>query len=381
MDAERRGARQRADFAQYARTLYRIAGLGAGVLLSACGSEAPTLQEQPAVMTAEIVSPLQQSWPETIAASGEVTAWQEAIIGAEVAGVRIDEVLVDVGDQVRKNQLLARHSEEALSAELARLDAGLAEAEANLAKAQAEAARAVALQAADAMSAQAAQMYETQARVAEAQRASMRAQREAQALRLRHARVVAPDDGVISARSATVGAVSMVGAELFRLVRRGRLEWRAEVPGEALARLQPGATVELRTHAGNSVQGTLRTLAPTLDPRTRNALAYVDLPADKSLAAGMYLAGQFRLAASEALTMPEMAVVLRDGNSYLMRVDGERRVRQIKVRTGRRRDGAIEILDGITPGDRFVRSGGAFLADGDLVDIASDQPAAERQAP
>ena len=60
-----------------------------------------------------------------------------------------------------------------------------------------------------------------------------------QQLRLRQTRVLAPDNGVISARSATVGAVLPAGQELFRLIRQGRLEWRAEVAAADLARLKP----------------------------------------------------------------------------------------------------------------------------------------------
>lgn len=352
----------------------------AGLLAAACavalvagcgGSATEELPPQP-VLTVELVSPQRASWPDELAASGEVTAWQEAVIGAEVAGVRLAEVLVNVGDQVKKGQLLARYSEDSLRADLARLDALVAEAEANVERAKADAARGDRLEALEAISGQNAQLYRSQARVAEAQLASARAQRKAQALKLRYARVEAPDDGVISARSATVGSVGMMGAELFRLVRRNRLEWRAEVTASAMQRLQPGMAVALSGLDGRKVSGTLRQLSPTVDSSTRNGVAYVDLPADSGLSAGMYLAGRFSLPPREALSLPETAIVQRDGNQYLMQVDANNRVHLHKVATGRRQAEAIELQGAIDPAARYVKSGGAFLAEGDLVQVVAD---------
>ena len=276
-------------------TLY-AAGLTvcfAVALLSACGGQNAEPPAPRPVLTVELVSPARASWPEFIVASGEVAPWQEASIGAEVTGVRLDKVLVNVGDVVAEGQLLAQFNEDTLRADLARLDAAIAEATANLERARADASRADRLEITGALPQQTIQSYRTQVQVAEAQLGSARAQRDAQSLRLRYARVVAPDDGVISSRSATVGAVSTMGEELFRLVRRNRLEWRAEVPAELLARLQPGITAIVQTHDGAEVTGTLRQRSPTVDPGTRNGIAYVDLPGDSGLAGGMYVSGRF----------------------------------------------------------------------------------------
>lgn len=348
----------------------------AAVLVSSCGSETTEAPAPTPALTVELVSPTHQNWSDVLVASGEVAAWQEAIIGAEVAGIRLENVLVNVGDVVRKGQLLAHFNEDTLRAELAQLEANAAAAAANFEKARADAARADTLEKTNAISEQLILGYRTQAQAAEAQFASARAQRDAQALKLRYARVVAPDDGVISSRSATVGTVSMMGTELFRLVRRNRLEWRAEVPAESLSQLKPRTSATLQTLDGKSVTGTLRQLAPTVDTRTRSGLAYVDLPAGSGLAAGMYVTGSFVLAERDVLTVPESAVVMRDGNHYLMQVDAKNRVLAVKVATGQRRDNAIEIPGGISQADRFVKSGGAFLGTGDLVQVTAAAKAA-----
>lgn len=352
------------------RVGFCVLALGLSVtLLAACGAKREEAVSTRPVVSVELATPVTAQWPDVLEVSGEIAPWQEAIIGTELSGVRLDQVLADIGDHVSKGQLLARYNEDALRAELANLDALVSQAQANLEKAQMDATRGDQLEASNAIAKQAALAYHTQASVAEAQLASAKAQRVLQAVRLRNARVVAPDDGVISSRTATVGAVGVAGVELFRLVRQGRLEWRAEVPARDMARLAPDVGVEVQVPGGAAVSGKLRMLSPTVDAKTRNGTAYIALPRHSGLAAGMYVSGRFTMATRKALTVPESAIVLRDGNSYVMQVDAQNHIHQMKVVSGRRDDAAIEILSGIEPGARIVKSGGAFLSEGDLVGI------------
>jgi RND family efflux transporter MFP subunit len=348
----------------------QIVGL-ASIVLCACSDKAdPDLAPKP-VLTVELVSLMREAWPDILVANGEIAPWQEASIGTELTGIRLEEVLVNVGDVVKKGQLLARYSEDALRIELSQLDASVAEATARLERARADLSRADRLETTSAMSQQTIQGYRTDAKAAEAQLASAQSLRDAAALKLSHARVVSPDDGVISVRTATVGAVNSVGTELFRLVRQNRLEWRAEVPAESLRRLQPGARAEVVTLDGEKVSGTLRQVSPKADPATRNGIAYVDLPVDSDLLAGMYVGGRFTLAERDALVVPESSIVIRDGNNYLMQVDAHNQVHEIKVATGRRHSEMLEVVGEIDPSARFVKSGGAFISDGDVVQIAT----------
>jgi RND family efflux transporter MFP subunit len=323
------------------------------------------------VLTVEVVSPTVEMWPDVLVASGEVVPWQEASIGAEVGGVRLDEVLVNVGDAVKKGQLLAHYNEDSLRAVLAQLEAAVLECEANAANAEADAQRADKLGESDAISQQAMVTLRTQAKVAEARLAAAKANRDEQLLRLSYARVVSPDDGVISSRSATVGSVGTIGVELFRLVRQNRLEWHAEIPAESFPKLKPGLAATLKADSGLVVNGVLRQLSPTVDTNTRNGLAYVDLPPGSGLAAGMYLSGELVLPTRRAVAIVESALVLRDGNQYLIQVDAQNRAHEIKVKTARRQHDAIEILGTIDPAAHFVKSGGVFVANGDLVELAA----------
>jgi RND family efflux transporter MFP subunit len=324
-----------------------------------------------------LTTPQPADWPQMLAANGNVAAWQEAVIGAEIGGYRLVEVLVNVGDAVKKGQLLARIAGDTVAAELAQSRAAAEEAAATLAEAKANAERARQVQASGALSAQQISQFLTAEQTALARLNAAKAKVQADELRLSQTRVLAPDDGVISARTATVGSLAQNGQELFRLIRGGRLEWRAEVTATELARIKPGMVATLQppgAAAGARVQGKVRIVAPTVDAQTRNALVYVDLPAGSPLRAGMFVRGELQVGAARALTLPQSAVVLRDGFAYVYGVGADNRVAETKVEVGRRVGDRVEITRGITPDMRLVATGAGFLADGDLVRVV-DAPA------
>jgi len=328
-------------------------------------------------LTVVLVTPQTQDWPMTLAANGNIVAWQEAVIGPEIGGNRLVEVLVNVGDTVRKGQLLARIASDTVAADLAQSKAALAETQAQAAEARANAERARQIEATGALSAQQISQYVTAEQTALARVDAARAKVQADELRLAQTRVAAPDDGVVSARTATVGSLAQPGQELFRLIRGGRLEWRAEVTAAELMRIRPGLAATLVTPGGQTVAGRVRTVAPTVDPQTRTALVYVDLPAGAAAAgarAGMFARGSFELGRASALSLPQTAVIQREGFSYAFRVDEASRVVQTKVEVGRRSGDRIEITAGLTPQTRVVASGVGFLADGDRVRVVDAPP-------
>ncbi|HEY8706487.1 MAG TPA: efflux RND transporter periplasmic adaptor subunit, partial [Burkholderiaceae bacterium] len=313
--------------------------------------------------------------PLRIGANGNIAAWQEASVGTETSGLRLASVAVNVGDVVRRGQVLATFAPDTLQADVAQSRAAVAEAEATLADASANAQRARGLQASGALSDAAINQYLTTERTARARLDAQRAAAQVQTLRLKQTQVRAPDFGVISARSATVGAVLPAGQELFRMIRKGRLEWRAEVAADELAALEPGIRA-LVTVAGTdaAIRGTVRMVAPTVDLQTRNGLVYVDLPAPGAARAGMYASGVFELDSSTALTLPQSAVLLRDGFSYVLRVGADSKVTRVKVGVGRRVGDRIEITAGLGPAARVVATGGGFLGDGDTVRVVEAAP-------
>ncbi|WP_077002597.1 efflux RND transporter periplasmic adaptor subunit [Variovorax sp. KK3] len=334
-------------------------------------------QPRPA-LTVSVARPETSELGIELSANGNVAAWQEASIGSESNGLRLAEVRVNVGDVVKKGQVLATFSPETVQADVAQARASLAEAKATAADAAGNAARARTLQQTGALSQQQINQYQTTEQTAKARVEAAEAALAAQQVRGRNTQVLAPDDGVISARTATVGSVVAAGTELFRLIRQGRLEWRAEVTSYELGRVAVGTPAVITSASGAQVKGTVRSIAPTVDPQTRAALVYVDMPSiqqSTAIKAGMFARGEFQLGRSGALTVPQAAVVPRDGFNHLLLLQPDSRVAQLKVDTGRRVGDRIEITSKLPDDARVVVQGAGFLNDGDLVRVV-DAPAA-----
>ena len=323
-------------------------------------------------LTVTVAQPESSELTMTLAANGSIAAWQEASVGSESNGLRLSEVRVNVGDVVKKGQVLATFSPETVNADVAQSRAALAEARATAADAAGNAARARTLEQTGALSQQQINQYRTTAETAKAKVEAAEAALAAQQVRKSNTQVLAPDDGVISARTATVGGVVSAGAELFKMIRQGRLEWRAEVTSAELGRIAVGTPVTVISASGAQVPGKVRAVAPTVDPQTRNALVYVDIPnvlQNTGIKAGMFARGDFLLGRSSATTVPQASIVPRDGFNYLLLLQPDNRVSQLKIETGRRVGDRVEITTKLPADAKVVVQGAGFLNDGDLVRV------------
>ncbi|MCK9199683.1 MAG: efflux RND transporter periplasmic adaptor subunit [Gallionella sp.] len=282
--------------------------------LSACSGKdekAQTAQKPTAkpALTVRAVQTAPAQWMRTISANGSVAAWQEAIIGAQLPGLRIMEVKAGIGDWVRQGDVL-------LTLGNRTRDGG------------------------DYI----------------------------------QGRVIAPDDGVISAANASVGSTVQSGAELFRLIRKGRLEWRAELTADELMLVRKGMSAEITVGEGRTVKGRVRAISPSVDPQTRYGHALVDLPNGSGLIAGLFARGEIRLGDAHeiAQTLPQSAVVQRDGAAYVYAIGADGKVQERKVAIGQRFGDRIAIIAGLDAGVSVAESGGAFLTDGDLVQVVKE---------
>ena len=347
------------------------------LLLIACSgeSETPPPTDPPASLTVSVAAPVQQALPQRITASGSVAAWEEMSLGVELSGQRVAEVLVEVGDTVTRGQPLLRLDTRSLEMERRQAEAALAQAQANLTVAAANARRGERLKEEQLVAASEADQLIAGELTAQAQRNTAQAQLDNARLRLGFATLRAPDDGVISARTVQPGQVAVAAAEMLRLIRKGRLEWRAELPEAELIRVSPGATVELRSPDGAAVTGTVRAVSPSLDAQSRTGTVYADLPEPGALRAGMYASGDIVLGERTARTVPEAAIVERDGYRYLFVLDGDDIVSQRRVDVGARGQGVVEIRDGLQGDEQVVVQGAGFLSDGDRVRVVPAEPA------
>nr|WP_259644972.1 efflux RND transporter periplasmic adaptor subunit [Pseudomonas cichorii] len=329
-------------------------------------SEAPALEPATNLssLSVEVARAQWRPWPDELSASGRLLPWQEALISAETGSLRIASINADIGDRVRKGQVLATLAQDSLLAEQSRQQATLDQARASLRQAQSDLRRAEVVGVTGVLSAQQSEQYRIALDTAKAELGVATADMQSIRIRIGQTRIVAVDDGIVSSRTALLGSVVDAGTELFRLVREGRIEWQAELDARQLTRVQPGQHAQLILPGGQSVQGQVRLVSPILDNNTGRALVYVALAADSAARSGMYASGRIELPAEPALTVPDSAVFLRDGRSWVFIVGADNHVAQRQVQIGRRRDKAVEIVSGLDEQQTIVRSGGAFLSDG-----------------
>jgi RND family efflux transporter MFP subunit len=349
------------------------AGLGRDDASAAAAEPTP-------VLSVSLTRPRVDTLPVRVPASGSIVAWQDASIGADTEALRLTEVRVNVGDTVRRGQVLATFDPALVAADVAEAIAAVAVAQAEAREASGNARRATALDGSGAMSKQQIEQYLAAADVAQARLDAARATELRQRKRLAQTRVLAPGDGIITVRSATVGAVVPAGQELFRMIRDGRLEWRASVAVADLDVLAPGQKVRIRMPGHDDVCGTLRMIGPDIDTQTRSGLIYVDLPRSDVLRAGAFVTGHVDVREAATLTLPQGAVLLRDGFHYVMRVGPASDVVAKKVEIGRRIGDRIEIASGLDASDAVIAAGLGFLSEGDtvrVVDTANERADAD----
>lgn len=332
-----------------------------------------TADPSASVLTVEIVTPLEQVWPQSIQATGPLAAWQEAIVSPEIGGLRLVELKADVGEHVKRGQMLARLDDASLQVSLRKQEAQAAQARANLSQARSNLERARVAEGSGALSAQRIEEYRITAETSQAALDSALADLDNIKLQLSQTRVLAIDDGIVSSKSAVLGSVVSAGTEMFRLVRRGQVEWRPEFDARQLAVLQPGRLAHITLADGEVVQGEVRLVGPTLSTSTARAVAYVTLPRESGAKPGMFASGTIELEAKPALTVPATAVVLRDGRAYAYLLDGADKVTSRPIVAGRRRNDRVEVVSGLPSGARVVARGGAFLSDGVRVTVENAQ--------
>ncbi|QJE73930.1 efflux RND transporter periplasmic adaptor subunit [Aerophototrophica crusticola] len=358
-----------------------VALAGAGVLLlKPSGTPAPQAAA-PAVAQAGLtvtVAPVQErEIQRTLLVTGSLAAWDELPIGSQVSGLAIVEVLADEGDAVKAGQLLARFDDSVLKADLAQKEASLREAEAVAGEAAANVRRAEELSRTGAVSARELDARRATAATAQARVGVAQANRDQAVARLRQTEVRAPTDGTVTRRNARLGAVMAAGGtELFRMIREDRVELVAEVPELDLFGLAVGQKVTLGVDGaeGQAVVGTVRLIAPTVDPKTRMGIIKVDLEKSGALKPGMFVTGRVEVGRTKALVVPDAAVVYKDAKPLVF-VRGEGDTVQMRnVETGGRDGQLIAITRGVAAGESVVVAGAGYLKDGDAVTVADKMP-------
>jgi RND family efflux transporter MFP subunit len=325
-----------------------------------------------AVLTVTTVKLAPTELARELTVNGSVFAWQDVIIGPEVGGYRVADVYVDVGDEVKRGQELVELSTALLRAEVATKRAILSQRQAEFGNADSALRRGESLAAMNVLSEADLDRLKAEALAAQAGVASAQADLETSSLRLNFTTVLAPDDGIVTSRTVTVGEMAQAGSELLRLMRKGRIEWRGEIPEARLAELQVGQSVTVSTPDGEVFAGSIRIVAPTISTTNRTGLVYVDLPSDERLRPGMFARGQVEIGRGPALMVSLESLVSADGYSYVFVLRADNTVERRRIETGTVDNARIEVTSGLKAGEMIVAKGAGFLRDGDLVNVAAE---------
>jgi RND family efflux transporter MFP subunit len=336
-------------------------GTGGGKPAAKPGTPGPN-----AAMTITTTTVRSEEVVRTVPATGTIYPWQEVIVGAEVGGYRVSEVLVDVGTRVKQGQVLVRLSGDMLQADLDSKRAAMRSAEAAEVNASAALRRGASVSSSGALSAADLDKLKADQIAAQARVDTSSADLRTAELRARYANVTAPDSGTITSRTVSVGQIAQAGAEMLRMLRQNRVEWRAEIPESLLSRIQIGQSAKVTAVDGTTVNGKVRAVAPTVQATNRTGLVYVDIVGGDARP-GMFARGEIAAGKGPALLVPVTSVVMQDGYSYVFvlkdkNVVERRRVQQVGVRGDN-----MEVDEGIAAGDIVAVKGAGFLKDGDTV--------------
>jgi HlyD family secretion protein len=354
---------------------------------------ARTEEQLAAPVTVVRVAPA--DFTETVLATGSLVAREEILVGPEVEGLRVTEVLADEGQRVKKGDVLAKLVADTLEAQVAQNDAGLARATAAMAQAkssivQAEARliesknafeRAKPLKQAGHMADAAYDQREQAARTAEAQlvasqdglkvaeadKAQIEAQRRELMWRRGRTEVVAPADGIISRRIARVGGFAAGLSEpMFRIVANSEVELDAEVIETRLANVREGQAARVEITGLGTIPGKVRLVSPEVDKATRLGRVRIYLGYNPGLRVGAFARGTIETAKGQGLAVPSSAI-LYTADGAVVQIVREGRVETRRIKTGLAAASLVEIKEGLSEGDLVVARSGTFLRDGDAV--------------
>jgi HlyD family secretion protein len=364
-----------------------------GPMESKAAKAMPADETLAAVVTVARVAPA--DFIETVLASGSLVAREEILVGPEVEGLRIIEVLADEGARVKKGDVLARLVADTLDAQVAQNDAAIARSSAAIAQARASIVQAEArlvegrnalerarpLRGAGHMTEavfdqreQAARTAQAQLeasqdglKLAEAEKAQVEAQRRELMWRRGRIEVTAPADGIVSRRMARVGGYAAGAAEpIFRIVAKGEVELDAEVIETRLAIVKQGQAARVEVAGLGVISGTVRLVSPEVDKSTRLGRVRIFLGDNPGLRVGSFARGVIATANGSGLAVPASGI-LYGPDGPTVQVVRNNRVETRKVKTGLAGGALVEVREGLEEGDLVVARAGTFLREGDAV--------------
>jgi RND family efflux transporter MFP subunit len=333
--------------------------LAVGILflgLAACGEPQPP-KPAPVPESPLATAPVELRDVElTYTAEAVVEAVRQSTVAAQIAG-RIVELRFDVGDYVKKGEVIARIDERAATQALAASEAQVRQAEAALRNARAEFERSKQLVAQKFLSQAALDRAEAEYKAAQARVTALLAGAGQAQTERSFATIVAPYSGLVSARHVELGEMAVPGKPLMTGFDPGTLRVTATVPQAQIAAIQAGAKARVEVPSTSKwVAATQLTVIPAADPRTHTTQVRLGLPADvRGIYPGIYARAHFVTGRAQALLVPRAAVLQRSEVTavYVVAEPGRPQLRQIRLGSAGD-EHSVEVLAGLKPGERVA---------------------------
>lgn len=338
-----------------------LLALGAALLYGAITLFRKESQPAPnatAALSVTVAKPQQGSIAETISATGVTMPREEIQVMTELSGLRVRDVLVDVGDIVKKGQKLAVLDGESLANQLAQFRS-------DYQRASDAFSRVDGIKDTGAVSKQLVMENLTELQAA-------KAKLEDAELNLKRSTILAPEAGVIFERKAVIGGLIAESEPLFRIARRYEIELEAMVPESLLAALRPGQPVSV-TLAGDSrpIEGAIRLVTPRVNDATRMAAVRVRLPRTSPIPIGLFATAHIKQSERKGMLLPKTALQ-QDSSGDFIWVLSENKAKRLPVKVTLFGDEQV-LVDAISPEARVVARAGSFIKEGDRVHAVEDK--------
>ena len=397
------------------------AGFGATVVVfcilttAASAGETPAKEGAPAQQRANapavtVVEAKRITFVDNLLVTGSLVPREEVMVGPEIDGYRLTGLLAEEGDRVVAGQVLAKLSREILEAQLAQNTAStsrsqaaidqvrnqITESEATLHQVEDAFNRIKPLRETGVASQAAFEERDAAFRTARARLAAQReglklaesdqlliqAQRQELEVKLSRTDIKTPAGGVISRRTARIGAVSSSSSDaLFRIIKEGEIELDAEVPEFYMAKLKMGQPARVEIAGTSERTGTVRLVSSEVNPASRLGRVRIFLGDGPDLRIGTFAKAMIDAGQRESIGVPATAVLYQNDSATVL-VVSDNKVRERQVKPGLLTGDGVEIKEGLKEGEVVIMRAGSLLKSGDTISpqFVNKQTAAQTSA-
>lgn len=305
--------------------------------------------------------------------TGSIQPERRADLRAEVSAVVL-QVLKENGEPVKRGDLLVKLDETAIRDSLLSADEAVRAASQALDQANRQLERLKTLRASGMTSAAAFDEAEVRRNSAQSEVSAAKSRAALARQQLARTAVRAPFDGIVSDRKVSAGDTATVGKELVKVIDPNSMRFEGRVSTDKISLVKVGQPVKFHINGYGNQQfaGTVKRIDPSANGITRQVEVLVGLTGEQPRVAGLYAEGRIDAETSDALMLPESAIVRNGDETYTWRVKGAT-LSKVNLQVGMRdqRTGNFEVKAGLAAGDTVLRSPSSNLKDGQKVEMAT----------